>query len=161
MGRGRPRSGADATVPDHFVRGDQEFARMARPTKFDAAKGRSAILLALGGEPQQWIARGVGVSHRTLQYWIARGRDGDPAFAEWAGEFDEAAERGRRRKFDLNCQRRIAKDKERWQAFKASREAWWLERLGPLEFWRRRLRWLAEKGYDDAYGRAIARLKGG
>jgi hypothetical protein len=68
----------------------------------------------------------------------------------------------RLKRFRERCRVEMAKEKERWQRFKQSREQWWYERLGPEEFWRRRLRWLAAKGHHRALARAFdADYRGG
>src|SRR5262245_5944961 len=46
----------------------------------------------------------------------------------------------------------------RYAVFRARRERWWLERLGPAEFWRRRLAWAVARGRHGAAARAAAEL---
>jgi transposase-like protein len=115
---------------------------MARPIKFDSSKARTALLLARAGETQREVARGAGVAPRTLQYWLTRGRSGDPVFAEWAAEYDRLVNIIHRAKLQIMREKNMVESKARFQSFKRSREAWWLKRLGPVEFYARRLDWL-------------------
>lgn len=130
---------------------------MARPSKFSPARAHSAVLLAKAGEPRQWIARGVGVGRRTLQEWIARGRAGEEPFAAWVKEMEAADRFAHRLRMDRHWERYDAAAKERWKKFKASREGWWLARLGPERFWERRWAWLVSKGHHAAAAEALAR----
>jgi hypothetical protein len=132
---------------------------MARPTKFNPQRARSALLLVKGGEPRQWVARGAGIGRRTLQEWLARGRAGEEPFAAWSKEMDEATRAARRRQVQETYEREDARAKERWQRFRATREDWWLAQLGPAQFWRRRVAWLAANGKTRALGRTIRRLR--
>jgi hypothetical protein len=132
---------------------------MPNVSKFNEKRARSAILLAKGGEPLHWIAYGVGVSTRTLKYWLAAGRAGDARYAAWAEQFGEAAEIGRRRKFDLQCAKETEKSKERYQEFKRRRIRWWKDQLGVEGFYLRRLRWLASKGHTAAFARAVLQMR--
>jgi hypothetical protein len=45
-----------------------------------------------------------------------------------------------------------------YQRFKAARERWWLDRLGEVEFWGRRVRWLMAEGKTHPLGLAIGHL---
>jgi hypothetical protein len=131
---------------------------MARPVKFDADTARLASLLKRDGFSNMIIARDCGISRRTLQGWLARGRAGAPPSADFAREFDRAAETGRKRLWLIRFQRDMIRSRRSWRRFKAARELWWLERLGPERFWRRRLRWLAERGHAAAYERTLAQV---
>jgi hypothetical protein len=66
----------------------------------------------------------------------------------------------RSRKLDAKCEREREQSRLRWQAFKRARERWWLEKLGPERFWENRLKWLARKGYGNAFGQTVAMLIG-
>jgi hypothetical protein len=135
---------------------------MARPTKFNPDRGRELIQHIVAGESRREAAEASGVSSRTLATWLARGRAGVPPFAEWVHEFQAAERRagmGPRGVCRLRERTEPHDSKERWQRFKAQRIAWHLERLGPLEFWRRRLDWLASKGHTRASDRTVAKLR--
>ena len=134
-------------------------ARGGRPTKFSPELGAEILRLLAAGRSRAEIAEAVGIGKRSLQDWLARGRDGEPPFAAWADRFDATMEVVRRRRIRANWQRYDAASKERWQRFKAAREEWWKERLGPAEFWTRRLAWLASRGKWAAYHRTIERLR--
>jgi hypothetical protein len=56
------------------------------------------------------------------------------------------------------CAREAAAARARYQRFKAARERWWLDRLGEVEFWGRRVEWLMAEGKSHSLGVAIGRL---
>jgi len=116
---------------------------MSRPPKFRPEIAGDAVVLALAGATLVRIARELGICRRTLQGWLARGRDGGEPFAAWAAAFDEAVSVARMRRLQAAEQRHKAEAKERWQKCKAARSQWWLKQLGPEEFVLRRLAWLA------------------
>jgi hypothetical protein len=127
--------------------------------KFSPSRAQSTLSLAAEGEPRIWVARNSGISLRTLQSWLAKGRDGDPSYARWADEFIEAERLAYKRKIDARHEREREKSRQRWQTFKRSRERWWLEHLGPARFWQNRLDWLASEGHRDAYRQTVALLR--
>ncbi|MEW4568520.1 hypothetical protein AB1L88_11705 [Tautonia sp. JC769] len=133
--------------------------RGGRPTKFSAELGETIIDLLRQSVPRREIAARVGVGWRTLQEWLRRGRAGEEGFSTWAERFDLVAGLIREQRIEESWQRQEAESKERWQRFKAARQRWWLERLGPCEYWRRRLGWLASRGRWVAYHRTIERLR--
>jgi hypothetical protein len=95
-----------------------------------------------------------------LQSRLARGRAGHPTYTAFAAAFDEAAHQARRRRFRWAVRRARRRAAECWQRFRQARLGWWLGQLGPVEFWRRRVEWLAAKGrFGDAYDRAAAALE--
>jgi transposase len=118
---------------------------MARPPKFRPDLAGATLVLARGGMSRERIARELGISRRTLQNWLARGRAQEEPFAAWAGAFDEAVVAARRRRLQSGNQRQQSEAKARWQKFKAARSRWWLDRLGPEEFILRRLLWIANR----------------
>ncbi len=132
---------------------------MARPSKFNPDRGRVIVAALLDGQPRRASAAAAGVGLRTLAAWLARGRAGDPALAEWVRQA-AAAERaaGDRRRAALR-ERYDAAAKERWRRFKAARESWCIEQVGPVAFWSRRLQWLAANGKDRAYAATVAKLR--
>jgi hypothetical protein len=130
-----------------------------RPSLFTPERARAALALA-GGDSLRWVAFAAGVSRRTLQAWLERGRRGDPAYAAWAEEFDRRAERTRLARNRAWWNRYRAEARARYQRFRRERVQWWLDRLGPEEFWRRRLRWLAAHGQTQAYERTLAMRSG-
>src|SRR5690349_15906428 len=101
---------------------------MPRTTGFDAERGRLARDLAERGETRQAIADRLGVSRRTLQGWLRRGREGHPTYAAWVADFYAASSQGHRRRIVASSEVDRARGRERWRAFRASREAWWLAR---------------------------------
>jgi len=132
---------------------------MARPSKFDSDRGRVILGALIEGRGRRAAAESAGVGLRTLAGWLARGRAGDPAFSEWArlvGVAEGVANRGR---CDARYERETAAAKERWRRFKAAREAWHLDKLGPSLFWSRRLKWLAARGHTRAFAATVARLE--
>lgn len=131
-----------------------------RPTKFDADRAAEA-LRAAGSDSLEWVARGCKVGRRTLQSWLARGRAGEEPFAGWARAFDARASRVREARMRAYWTRYYARSRMRWRRFRDSREAWWLARLGPEEFRRRRLAWLERRGLWAAHARATARFAAG
>jgi hypothetical protein len=135
--------------------------RGGRPTKFNPDRARRAVVLARASERRIWIARAIGVSKRTLQEWIRRGRAGDPVFADWAEAFDRATEWGRRRSLRLRYAAEADERRRSWQRFRMARQAWWYEKLGPNRFWLGRAVWLEVHGHHDAANRIIARLVSG
>ena len=132
---------------------------MARPTKFNPERAGAALGLARAGEPRPRIAAGAGVGLRTLQEWLARGRAGESPFAAWSDAFDEATIDGRRPRREARYEREQVAARVRWQRFKAAREAWWRERLGPANFWQRRVEWLAAHGKRRALAQAFDTIR--
>jgi hypothetical protein len=132
---------------------------MARPTKFNIARAVRIIERVRDGKRREDAAAAEGVGIRTLQDWLRRGRSGEWPFSVFSRCFEDAAETARRRRLDESWRRYRAESKARWQRFKAARQGWWLERLGPERFWTRRLQWLWDKGHEDAYWRTLAQLE--
>lgn len=130
-----------------------------RPTKFSAELGDEIIRLLASGVPRPEVASRLGIGRRSLQEWLRRGRAGEPTFAAWAERLDRVAALMHRQRVRATWDRYEAESKERWQRFKRAREEYWMERLGPLEFWSRRLAWLASRGKWEAYRRTIERLR--
>jgi hypothetical protein len=67
---------------------------MPNVSKFNEKRAREAIVFAKGGDLLHWIAYGIGVSTRTLKYWLAAARAGDQRYEAWVERFEEAAEIG-------------------------------------------------------------------
>ncbi|CAN5827695.1 hypothetical protein BH23PLA1_BH23PLA1_29530 [soil metagenome] len=132
---------------------------MPRPTKFTPEIGESLIRLVSAGVPKTKIAPLAGVGLRTLHEWLERGRRGEPAFQKWAARFDDETERMRRRRVNARFHVEQNEAKARWQRFKAERQRWWLERLGPEVYWTRRIAWLSARGHGQALARTFAHLK--
>ena len=131
---------------------------MARPIMLDAKLSYRIVDLIKYGATRAEIATWTGVSSRSLQYWLARGRRGEAPFDRFAAEFDDAAEFARRIHFLVQYRREREASKLRWQAYKSSRERWWLDRLGPAAFWARRLLWCLAEGKSRGAARARAEL---
>lgn len=134
---------------------------MARPTKFNAERGRIIIEAVAKGQARKAAAEAAGVGLRTLADWLARGRASDPAtddLAEWVLWFEAAERVASRRRRNARIERERIAAAERWQRFKAARERWWMEQLGPVEFWKRRVGWLAANEKERSLGPAVARL---
>ncbi|QDV32355.1 helix-turn-helix domain-containing protein [Tautonia plasticadhaerens] len=132
---------------------------MPRPTKFSPEVGEEFLRLLAGGRSRSEATDALGIGRRTLQDWLRRGREGEPTFAAWAERVDRVAALRRRGRIRASWDRYEAESKERWTRSKRAREEYWKERLGPLEFWSRRLAWLAARGKWEAYRRTIERLK--
>jgi hypothetical protein len=134
---------------------------MARRSQFTKAQGLEAVRLAGEGYSQARIALALGVSVRTFAYWLGDGRAGDPRYASFATAFDAARAVARTKAVTRGAAQRQEAARERYRRFKASRQAWWRERLGDEEFVRRRLAWLLSKGHIAAALRLIRQPKGG
>ncbi len=129
-----------------------------RPTRFTEDLAVELVCLVDDGMTRKTAAARVGIGERTLHDWQARGRRGEPAFHFWMTMLEAAVDRARRRRCREAWKRYDARAKERWREFKQSRERWWLDRLGPEEFYKRRLNWLAEREKWEAYGRLVTDL---
>jgi len=129
-----------------------------RPSRFAQNQAIKLVCLVDDGMTRKAAAARVGIGERTLHDWQARGRRGESAFQFWMTMLEAAADRARRRRCREAWKRYGAKAKERWKEFKQSRERWWLDRLGPEEFSKRRLNWLAERGKLEAYGCLVTDL---
>lgn len=132
---------------------------MPRPTKFTPEISEAILRHLAEGRSRRATVEALGIGRRTLQDWLHRGRAGEPTFAAWVERFDHAAEIRRRSRVRASWERYDAESKQRWQQFRAARQRWWLERLGPCEYWRRRLVWLAERGRWEAYNRTIEQFR--
>jgi hypothetical protein len=131
---------------------------MARPSKFNPERGQVIVkvLAECGGRDCAAMVAGIGL--RTLTEWLVRGRAGDPAFAEWARQAEEAEELARRRRAASRKARECAASRARYQRYKAARAPWWRDHLGEEEFWRRRLEWLRDRNMTRAFAATVARL---
>jgi hypothetical protein len=132
---------------------------MARPTKFNPDQGQVIVEALRSGLGRRAAVEAAGVGLRTLAEWIAKGRAGDPAFRPWVAQVDQAEGVARRRRVNAQWARYRIEGRERWKRFGASREAWYLEKLGPARFWSRRLQWLADHGKGQAYAATVAKLE--
>jgi hypothetical protein len=130
-----------------------------RPTRFTFELG----VELLGGLDldlsRRQIATRNGIGLRTLCEWIRRGRRGETLFAWFAQCWDQQARLQHLRRRAAKTAASMQAERRRYRKFARSREAWWKERLGPREFWERRLQWLADRGMHDAYDRAVAQLE--
>lgn len=133
---------------------------MARPTKYDPTIARLVVAHVALGATRGEAADAAGIALRSVQYWLARGRRGEAPFDGFAERLDSAADAVRRAKVRARYEREHEVSKERWQAFKASRERWYLDRLGPLAFWTRRLSWCEARGRDHGKARALGEIQG-
>jgi hypothetical protein len=132
---------------------------VARPTKFNTELGIQILMLLDDGLSRRRIAAAVGVSLRTLQTWLARGRGGLPSMQRWASSFDRDTVVRRRISFARYLHRLAIRDRKRWRLFRAARERWWLDRLGPVEFWKRRIAWHLNHGNTQGVEHALAELE--
>ncbi len=105
---------------------------MARPTKFDPLIGRLIVARVAAGATRGEAATEAGVALRAVQYWIARGRKGEAPYEAFAKALDASADAVRINKLAARRCRMEQAGKARGQAFKAAREGWWLDRLGPV-----------------------------
>jgi hypothetical protein len=130
-----------------------------RPTRFGFDLG----VELLGGLDQDLnrreIAARSGIGLRTLTEWIRRGRRGETRFAWFASAWDQQERARRRIRFRIKAAASQAAGRRRWREFADSREAWRKEKLGPREFWRRRLKWLADRGMDSSFAHAVAEME--
>lgn len=131
---------------------------MARPTKFDPKIASLVLAHVEAGATRGKAAKLAGISLRAVQYWLARGRMGVAPFDAFAKHLDHAADRVRRDKVRARYEREAEASKARWQVFRAARERWWLDRLGPTAFWVRRYEWSHARGKDQAKARAMNEL---
>ena len=136
--------------------------RRGRPTRFDPEIGAALIDLVIDQDvPIVHAARRLGLGPRTVYDWLqrAQGEGAARELVKWAEDFTQFLAWYR----EDQRRERYLRDREaarlRWQQFKASREGWWLARLGPERFWTSRLLWLADRGRDRALARTIARLR--
>jgi transposase len=143
---------------DPSPRSRQRGPTMARPSQFDQRTGRLIIAHVAVGATRGEAADAAGVALRAIQYWLARGRRGEPPFEEFAARLDRAADRVRRAKVAASYERNAEISKGRWQVFKVSRERWWLDHLGPFEFWARRYAWCRANGRDHGKARALGEI---
>lgn len=79
-----------------------------RPTLFNAAIAERLIAYVKENPSKTSAANFVGISIKTLQVWLKKGRDGDPQFAEFAARFESARDRNKndmiKRAYDLAMQ---------------------------------------------------------
>ena len=66
---------------------------MARPLRFDPVLGRRIVEYVASGANRGESSEMSGVGLRTVQYWLARGRQGDPPFKDFAEQLERAADR--------------------------------------------------------------------
>jgi len=118
---------------------------MARPVKFDPALGGRLVVAIASGKSRLEASKDAGICIRTLQAWLARGKESQDGFATWAGEFCAAERECASKRRWVRYDRETEEAKARWKGFKEARSRWWLQRLGPVEFWRRRFEWLVSK----------------
>lgn len=109
---------------------------MARPIEITAAKIKAICKVIAAGNYQDAAARSAGVSVRTFQSWMKRGREEDKA-----GEKDtlftqllRAVHDAEAKAETLNVQRVLKAAQKNWKA-----AAWWLERKRRKK-WGRNLR---------------------
>jgi hypothetical protein len=133
--------------------------RGGRPSVFDPSLGEAIVRMLAADVPRKTIAAKAGIALRTFQDWLRRGREGDPAYIAFAAAFDRQAKANRQTRIARAWRRYDARAKERWRAFKAARASWWFDRLGPREFWSRRLSWAITEGRTRAVERALAELE--
>ena len=131
--------------------------RGGRPTKFNAERAERAITLAGQGARRDEIAKAVGVGMRTLANWLAVSQsETDSLFSH---KFRQAEEKAKRRRFRTKLARRTLQAQVRWQEFRhRDQRRYWMNRLGPVEFWRRRLAWFERRELTElpGYDRALA-----
>ena len=120
--------------------------KLGRPTRFSQDLAMELICLVGDGMTRKAGAARVGIGGRTLHDWQARGKRGEALPEPDRDDMDAAADRARRRRCREAWKRYDVRAKERWREFKHSRERWWLDRLGPEEFYTRRLNWLGSVG---------------
>lgn len=95
---------------------------MGRPTKLDDLRAQAVINAVSEGLPRDTAARLARIAPSTLFDWLARGRDGESRFAEFAERVKEAEAQAEQK---LIAVIREAAPKQ-WQA-----AAWLLERRRP------------------------------
>jgi hypothetical protein len=129
---------------------------MGRPSKFDRERADRAITLAGRGWPSTRIAPAIGVARRSLITWIARGRSGEAPYAAWLMRYEASADTARVRRAEAAAVRA----RRHLLEFKWRKQEYWLNKLGPREYWRRRVAWLrAHNRFGPAFDVARRRLR--
>ena len=101
---------------------------MARRTKLTERTKDDIVKALRAGNSRRDSALYAGVSETTFYSWMARGREGEPLFAE----FLEAVEKAEAQSVVRNVAIIQRAAEETWQA-----AAWWLERKRPDDWGRR------------------------
>jgi hypothetical protein len=132
---------------------------MARPSKFNPDRGQTIIKVLAEGGGRDCAAMVAKVGLRTLAEWLAKGRAGDPTFAEWARRAEAAEQAARARYFAWKYEREAERAKESYQRYKAARVQWWRDQLGEVGFWRQRVAWLVANGKTRKLRTAVLQLQ--
>lgn len=129
---------------------------IGRPSKFNAIVAAQAIWMAERGASRLKIAQELRIGQRTFDDWLA-----DPRKADFAKRFRDAEARAWRSRCYLRSAIERRKARASWAKFRDGQEGYWLKRLGPVEFWRRRVAWFERRNLErvPSYGRACAELK--
>lgn len=101
---------------------------MARRTKLTPDTKEDIVKALRAGNSRRDSALYAGVSETTFYSWMARGREGEPLYAE----FLEAVEKAEAQSVVRNVAIIQRAAEETWQA-----AAWWLERKRPDDWGRR------------------------
>ena len=101
---------------------------MARRTKLTPETKEDIVKALRAGNSRRDSALYAGVSETTFYSWMARGREGEPLYAE----FLEAVEKAEAQSVVRNVAIIQRAAEETWQA-----AAWWLERKRPDDWGRR------------------------
>jgi len=101
---------------------------MARRTKLTDRTKEDIVKALRAGNSRRDSALYAGVSETTFYSWMARGREGEPLYAE----FLEAVEKAEAQSVVRNVAIIQRAAEETWQA-----AAWWLERKRPDDWGRR------------------------
>src|SRR5262245_10558711 len=112
---------------------------MGRPSKFTLERAATiASLIAVGTSAEEAAAE-VGIGPRTLHDWLARGRAGEPEYAKFLKAYEVAVETAAERRGRIRAVKADGQPNRR-----AKMKAWYRKKLGPAEYWRRRIRWHEE-----------------
>src|SRR5437762_13250781 len=127
-------------------------ARPGRPTQFNEDVAALLIALVSEGLTRKAAAARADIAERTLHDWLIMGRRGDPRFAALATTMD-AATNGLR---DMRRERQLGRIRVSPGGGRGWKKIWMRgldRRLGPCEFYRRRLGGLGAKGQVDGVRR--------
>lgn len=101
-----------------------------RPTMLDDLRARRIFDAVEAGATRRAAAEAAGISRSTLQEWIARGKQGDMVYVDFADRIKKAEAVAENEMVGVV---RDAAKKGTWQA-----AAWWLERRRPKTYALRR-----------------------
>ncbi len=100
---------------------------MGRPTLLDDLRAKRIVDAVAAGASRSAAAEAANVGRSTLMSWLARGREGEPGYADFLDRIKTAEAKAEN---EMVAAIRIAGLNPRtWQA-----AAWWLERCRPKRY---------------------------